>query len=65
MGPRWTGNKNNHLAWCLFVPPGAAQFETDARAKDLKFCTCQWYADQTMVQIAMNIAMKCNFTGLR
>ncbi|MGZ8415360.1 MAG: hypothetical protein ACXWVQ_00015 [Methyloceanibacter sp.] len=64
-GPRWTGDKKNHLAWCLFVPSGAAKFETDARANDLKLCTCQWYADQTMVQIAMNIAKKCKFTGLR
>jgi hypothetical protein len=31
----------------------------------LKDCTCHWYADQTMVQIAMNIAKKCGFTGLR
>ena len=30
----------------------------------LKLCTCQWYADQTMVQ-TMNIANKCKFAGLR
>jgi hypothetical protein len=64
-GPRWNGDKKNHLAWCLYVPTSAAQYETDARAKELKGCTCQWYADQTMVQVATNIAKKCKFSGLR
>jgi hypothetical protein len=50
------------MAWCLFVPQNVAQSETDARATKLKLCTC---ADQTMVQIATNIANKCGFTGLR
>ena len=65
VGSRWTNEKNNHMAWCLFVPTSAAKFETDARAKELKFCTCKWYADQTMVQVAINIAKKCKFTGTR
>ena len=64
-GPRWGKEKGGHMAWCLIVPPNIAQSETDARAARLKVCTCQWYADQTMVQIAMNIANKCGFTGLR
>jgi len=64
-GPRWNNDKTSHMAWCLFMPQNIAQSETDARATDLKLCTCQWYADQTMVQIAMNIANKCGFTGLR
>jgi hypothetical protein len=64
-GPRWNNDKTSHMAWCLFVPQNIAQSETDARSADLKLCTCQWYADQTMVQIAMNIANKCGFTGLR
>jgi hypothetical protein len=64
-GPRWNNDKGSHMAWCLFVPQNIAQSETDARAANLKLCTCQWYADQTMVQIAMNIANKCGFTGLR
>lgn len=64
-GPRWGKEKGGHMAWCLIVPPNIAQSETDARAGQLKLCTCQWYADQTMVQIAMNIANKCKFTGLR
>ena len=64
-GPRWNNDKGSHMAWCLFVPQNVAQSETDARAANLKLCTCQWYADQTMVQIAMNIANKCGFTGLR
>ena len=64
-GPRWNNDKASHMAWCLFVPQNIAQSETEARATDLKLCTCQWYADQTMVQIAMNIANKCGFTGLR
>jgi hypothetical protein len=64
-GPRWNSDKGSHMAWCLFVPPNVAQSETDARAAKLKLCTCQWYADQTMVQIATNIADKCGFTGLR
>ena len=42
-----------------------AQAETDNRAKDIEKCTCQWYADQTMVQVATNTAKKCGFTGLR
>ena len=64
-GPRWNNDKTSHMAWCLFVPQNIAQSETDARSANLKLCTCQWYADQTMVQIAMNIANKCGFTGLR
>jgi hypothetical protein len=64
-GPRWAKNPSGHLAWCLIVDEKLAQSETDTRAKDLKDCTCQWYADQTMVQIATNIANKCGFTGLR
>ena len=64
-GPRWIKNADTHLAWCLIADQNAAQAETDARATDLKGCTCQWYADQTMVQIATNIANKCGFTGLR
>ena len=64
-GPRWNNDKASHMAWCLFVPQNIAQSETDARSANLKLCTCQWYADQTMVQIAMNIANKCGFTGLR
>ena len=62
-GPRWGKEKGGHMAWCLFVPPNIAESETDARAAQLKVCTCQWYADQTMVQIAMNIANKCSFTA--
>ena len=54
-GPRWGKEKGGHTAWCLIVPPNIAQSETDARAD----------ADQTMVQIAKNIANKCKFTGLR
>ena len=64
-GPRWNNDKTSHMAWCLFVPQNIALSETDARSANLKLCTCQWYADQTMVQIAMNIANKCGFTGLR
>lgn len=64
-GPRWNNDKTSHMAWCLFVPQNIAQSETDARSANLKLCTCQWYADQTMVQIAMNIANKCGFRGLR
>jgi hypothetical protein len=64
-GPRWNNDKASHMAWCLFVPQNIALSETDARSANLKLCTCQWYADQTMVQIAMNIANKCGFTGLR
>lgn len=64
-GPRWNNDKTSHMAWCLFVPQNIAQSETDARSANLKLCTCQWYADQTMVQIAMNIANKCGFSGLR
>ena len=64
-GPRWGSDKGPHFAWCLLVDNGLAQSETDARTADLKQCTCQWYADQTMVQIAMNTAKKCGFTGLR
>ena len=64
-GPRWTKDQAPHMAWCLLMPPNVAQSESDARATELKLCTCQWYADQTMVQIATNIADKCGFTGLR
>jgi hypothetical protein len=60
-GPRWNNDKASHMAWCQNL----ALSETDARSANLKLCTCQWYADQTMVQIAMNIANKCGFTGLR
>ena len=64
-GPRWAKGTSGHIAWCLIVDQALAQLEADARAKDLKDCTCDWYADQTMVQIATNIANKCGFTGLR
>jgi hypothetical protein len=55
---------SGHLAWCLIVDETLAQSEADARASELQDCTCHWYADQTMVQIASNIANKCGFTGL-
>lgn len=64
-GPRWTKGTSPHFAWCLIVDQGLAQSESDARAADLKQCTCEWYANQTMVQVATNIANKCGFTGLR
>jgi hypothetical protein len=64
-GPRWIKDPNAHKFWCLIADQKTAQGETDARATELKACTCQWYADQTMVQIATNIAKKCGFTGLR
>ena len=64
-GPRWGKDKGPHMAWCLLVNSKLAHSEMDARAADLKHCTCQWYADQTMVQVALNIAHKCGFTGLR
>jgi hypothetical protein len=64
-GLRWSKGTSGHLAWCLVVDETLAQSESDIRAKDLKDCTCDWYADQTMVQIASNIANKCGFTGLR
>jgi hypothetical protein len=49
----------------MLVDSNLAHSESDARAAELKQCTCNWYADHTMVQIAMNIANKCGFTGLR
>lgn len=64
-GPRWTKDQAPHMAWCILMPLNVVQSETDARAGELKLCTCQWYSDQTMVQIATNIADKCGFTGLR
>ncbi|HEX2446866.1 MAG TPA: hypothetical protein VHK26_01595 [Methyloceanibacter sp.] len=64
-GPRWGMDKGPHMAWCLLVDPKLAHSETEARSADLKLCSCQQYADQTMVQVAINIAKKCGFTGLR
>jgi hypothetical protein len=64
-GPRWGKGTSGHLAWCLIVDQGLAQSEADIRATELKPCICHWYADNTMVQIATNIANKCGFTGLR
>ena len=64
-GLRWGKGTSGHLAWCLIVDETLAQSEADARASELQDCTCHWYADQTMVQIASNIANKCGFTGLR
>ncbi|MGA7544969.1 MAG: hypothetical protein WBW08_03960 [Methyloceanibacter sp.] len=53
------------LAGAVTSDQNTAQAETDNRAKDIEKCTCQWYADQTMVQVATNTAKKCGFTGLR
>jgi hypothetical protein len=64
-GPRWGSDINGHRLWCLIADQNTAQAETDNRAKDIEKCTCQWYADQTMVQVATNTAKKCGFTGLR
>ena len=64
-GPRWIKEKSAHMAWCILVDPNLAHSESNARAAELKQCTCTWYADHTMVQIAMNIANKCGFSGLR
>lgn len=64
-GPRWIKDPNAHRLWCLIVDEKLAQTESDARATDIHGCICQWYADQTMVQIAINVAKKCGFTGLR
>ena len=64
-GPRWIKGTSPHIAWCLLVDASLVQAEADARAVELKDCTCHWYADKTMVQIATNIADKCGFTGLR
>ena len=64
-GPRWIKGTSPHIAWCLLTDANLVQSEADARASELKECTCQWYANKTMVQIAANIADKCGFTGLR
>ena len=63
--PRWGSDINGHRLWCLIADQNnTAQAETDNRAKDIEKCTCQWYADQTMVQVATNTAKKWGFTGL-
>jgi hypothetical protein len=64
-GPRWNNNQGLHMGWCLASPPQAAHFESAARASALKLCTCDWYANHTMVQVWRNIAEKCGFGGVR
>ena len=64
-GPRWILDENGHRVWCLVVPEATAQSETNARNVELKGCTCNWYADKAMAQIADNKARNCGFSGIR
>jgi hypothetical protein len=64
-GPRWLLDENAHRFWCLIVPEPTAQGETGAREAQIKGCTCNWYADTAMAQIADNKARNCGFGGLR
>jgi len=64
-GPRWLLDENGHRLWCSLVPEPTAQGETGARDAQLKGCSCNWYADKAMAQIADNKARNCGFSGLR
>ena len=64
-GPRWLLDENAHRFWCLIVPEATAQSETGARKAELKGCTCNWYADKAIAQVAENKARNCGFDGLR
>lgn len=64
-GPRWLLDENGHRIWCLIVPKATAQGEASIRETKLKGCTCNWYADKAMAQIADNKARNCSFGGLR
>lgn len=64
-GPRWSNDVNGHRIWCLIADQNTAQAETNNRALDIEKCTCQWYADKAMDQVAANKAKNCGFTGLR
>ena len=64
-GARWLLDENAHRFWCLIVPEPTAQSETSVRDAQLKGCTCNWYADKAIAQVAENKARNCGFDGLR
>lgn len=63
-GTRWALDENAHRFWCLIVPEPTAQGETGAREAEIKGCSCNWYADKAMAQIAESKARNCGFDGL-
>jgi len=64
-GPRWVNDVEAHRAWCLGAQKSVVQAEAAARAKDLRLCMCQWYADTATAQAATNAGHGCGFTGPR
>jgi hypothetical protein len=64
-GWRWVTDIETHLGWCLGTPKAAVEDAAAARANDVRLCTCQWYADRTIEQVAISLTKACNFTGPR
>ena len=64
-GWRWATDIETHLGWCLGNAKTAVQDEAAARANDIRLCTCQWYADHTMDQVAISTTKTCGFAGPR
>ena len=74
-GPRWTGNRTAHFAWCMLAPR-QAQEETEARKRMLEECrddrggerlgkraNCDTYAKIAVVQAEANQKYNCNLRG--
>jgi hypothetical protein len=58
-------DENAHRFWCLIAPEPTAQGETGAREAQIKGCSCNWYADTAMAQIAENKAeLRLRWTAL-
>ena len=64
-GPRWLLDVNGHRFWCSIASEAQANAETSTRQTELKGCTCNWYADKAMAQIAENKARNCGCNGIR
>jgi hypothetical protein len=64
-GWRWRTDIETHLGWCLGNPKATVEQAAAERANDLRLCTCQWYADRTIEQVAVGTAKGCNYGGPR
>lgn len=78
-GPRWSGRRTRHFAWCMIFPK-QAEAEQDVRQKQLRECrqearrerrretagkraSCDTYAKTAVIQAKANRKYKCGFKG--
>lgn len=71
-GPRWNADRDAEYRWCLTVPASRANFETTARANQLRVCrhepkarSCNEYAINAVSRQKSNLSGRCRFSGPR